>query len=734
MKNNFLIIGITSLMLLWSAGVKALDIVVTGHTEGNLATEISDQLEDGQTVTDITSLTISGGNLNLNNDAVAIKSCTNLETLDVSGITFASNATPGNVSTGLANGLKQLKTAFLPNSLITLHNAAFSGCSALETVKIKSTEGTENLFFSNANTTLTTINDYAFNSCTKLQANILPPNVSTIRQSAFNGSSISITELPVKLTIITGSVFRQCTGITELTIPASESENVNIRIDKQAFFLSPGTRIYTIRGKSPMLGTTTSNAYISPFAFSVNDNNNHDTPLGSGTQILRILKKYASEYTRWAADPSTDAATTGFGMTIEYLTQTLSVTISGGQYGTIAYSGDGLVSAVANDATEVEAYEGEAVTLTFTPQSGSELTVSIDGGDAFTPEDNTYTIENVSQTGHTIDVSFSEPPKAVWTGDGDSNDWNDEDNWEGGVVPNEDIDIYIPAITDEEDAVPAIPDETSVKSITFAQGAQVNLAGSLTVNEAVHVKYTVEPNKWYSIGFPFEEGENREITVRSEWFERQGWAPLLPYTGTDYGDGYYGDYWLRLYDPEEGENGAFAATGTIAPQKGYIIQFPEYFNTEEAADGNVITFTFSESQTLSSGGELPVTDALSLEANPSLKNFSLSSSGSNHYYYLEGNEYKLLKNDDEATLKPFEAAITILRSQPETLLQSISVNNTVTGIGNRPGISNDPLTTARYYTLQGIETARPIENGIYIVKQYYQSGREKVEKIIYKQK
>ena len=167
--------------------------------------------------------------------------------------------------------------------------------------------------------------------------------------------------------------------------------------------MDQGQRIYTIRGKSPLIAT----GKFSPYALS---SANNGTNLGaSSTRILRILKKYASEYVRWGnlvSSPMDDNS--GFGMTIEYLTQPVTVSITGGENGTVSYSGDGLVDTeTADNATDVEAYEGEDLTLTFATADGYDVIVTVDG-EPVELEGDAYTL-TVAQDGHAVEVTFATP-------------------------------------------------------------------------------------------------------------------------------------------------------------------------------------------------------------------------------------------------------------------------------------------------------------------------------------
>ncbi|MDR0413059.1 MAG: leucine-rich repeat domain-containing protein, partial [Dysgonamonadaceae bacterium] len=198
MKNNFFVMMITALVLFGSAEVRALDIIITDHTAGNLATEISAELS-GQ-ITDIASLTISGGTLDAA-DATAIKACTNLETLDISGVVFASNTLTGslcfvNTSVTPAPLPLPVQTVILPNTLTVINTAAFRNCKSLTSVKVKMQDGSTVDFFSNAyvNANLA-IEGQAFFDCTQLLISELP-SVRYIRDQAFGNTQITISAIP----------------------------------------------------------------------------------------------------------------------------------------------------------------------------------------------------------------------------------------------------------------------------------------------------------------------------------------------------------------------------------------------------------------------------------------------------------------------------------------------------------------------------------------------------------
>jgi hypothetical protein len=274
----------------------------------------------------------------------------------------------------------------------------------------------------------------------------------------------------------------------------------------------------------------------------------------------------------------------------------------------------------------------------------------------------------------------------------------------------------------KKDIDPTISGGTTVKSITFEEGAGVNLLGSLSVTEAVKVDCVVEASqRWYSVGFPFDIE-----TVYSHYLEANEWPPyeLSAYSG----ESGTGDFWLKKYDATTSE--LFEYTSDIEAGKGYIIQFPEWFyNTK-------ITFISKGNQTLTSVNSLPVTSDYRLVANPKLNRFSLTTNGDNIYYYKYDSEAGDGENgqyirQETVEIAPFEAVITIREPNVGNLAYSIGIDSEVTGIHPLSGRADDPVIATSYYTLQGLKIQNPLENGIYLAKKVYASGKEEVIKILH---
>ena len=107
----------------------------------------------------------------------------------------------------------------IPNSVTTIGDGAFYGCSGL----------TGNLVIPNS---VTTIGSNAFIGCRGLTSVILGDSVTTIGDQAFSGCSGLTGNLviPNSVTTIGNYAFNKCTGLTTLTIPS----NIN-NIDGNAF-------------------------------------------------------------------------------------------------------------------------------------------------------------------------------------------------------------------------------------------------------------------------------------------------------------------------------------------------------------------------------------------------------------------------------------------------------------------------------------------------------------------
>ena len=110
-----------------------------------------------------------------------------------------------------------LTSITIPESVTTIGDSAFSGCSSLTSITIP--KG------------VTTIGDSAFSGCSSLTSITIPKGVTTIGDSAFSGcSSLTRITIPEGVTSIGRYAFTNCVSLTSISIPESV-----LSIEGQAF-------------------------------------------------------------------------------------------------------------------------------------------------------------------------------------------------------------------------------------------------------------------------------------------------------------------------------------------------------------------------------------------------------------------------------------------------------------------------------------------------------------------
>ena len=184
-------------------------------------------------------------------------SCADLET--VTGLDGTNNTLPTNT---FAN-CEKLASITLPENILAINTSAFSGCTALASVTIegeftaignnafKDCESLASIDLSGAAAAFTTIDATMFAGCKSLATITLPESIATINNDAFKDcvltsldlsgtavtalgtifgtitkaedaySTLTSITLPEGLTSIATLAFNYCTGLTEITLPAS---------------------------------------------------------------------------------------------------------------------------------------------------------------------------------------------------------------------------------------------------------------------------------------------------------------------------------------------------------------------------------------------------------------------------------------------------------------------------------------------------------------------------------
>ena len=115
-----------------------------------------------------------------------------------------------NTVTSIANrafyGCSELTDINIPLGVTDIGDYAFYGCSGLTSIEIPSS--------------VTNIGDYAFGDCTGLTSIIIPESVTDIGNGAFYGcSELTSIKIPSGVTYIWGETFSKCTGLTSIIIP-----------------------------------------------------------------------------------------------------------------------------------------------------------------------------------------------------------------------------------------------------------------------------------------------------------------------------------------------------------------------------------------------------------------------------------------------------------------------------------------------------------------------------------
>ena len=111
-----------------------------------------------------------------------------------------------------------LTSVTIPNSITSIGNSAFYGCSGLTSVTVDNNNGTYNSR-NNCNAIIETSTNSLIVGC---KNTIIPNSVTSIGNSAFYGcSGLTSVTIPNSVTYIGISAFERCSGLTSVTIPNS---------------------------------------------------------------------------------------------------------------------------------------------------------------------------------------------------------------------------------------------------------------------------------------------------------------------------------------------------------------------------------------------------------------------------------------------------------------------------------------------------------------------------------
>jgi len=124
----------------------------------------------------------------------------------ITGIFIPNSVTT--IGNGAFSSHSSLTSITISNSLTTIGDGAFAGCRGLTSITIPNS--------------VTTIGDRAFDACSGLTSIIIPDSVTSIGEAVFRGcTSLTSITIPNNITTIGHGAFWNCTGLTSVTIPSS---------------------------------------------------------------------------------------------------------------------------------------------------------------------------------------------------------------------------------------------------------------------------------------------------------------------------------------------------------------------------------------------------------------------------------------------------------------------------------------------------------------------------------
>ena len=199
--------------------------------------------------TGLTSIVVKNGNPKYdsrNNCNAIIETETNTLIAGCKNTTIPDSVTT--IGEGAFNGCTGLTSVAIPNSVTEIGEWAFNGCTGLTSIVVKNgnpkydsrnncnaiieTE-TNTLIAGCKNTTIpnsvTTIGQWAFSGCTGLTSVNIPNSVTEIGRSAFEDCiGLTSVTIPNSVTVIDGLAFFGCSGLTSITSRIQNPKEVGL--------------------------------------------------------------------------------------------------------------------------------------------------------------------------------------------------------------------------------------------------------------------------------------------------------------------------------------------------------------------------------------------------------------------------------------------------------------------------------------------------------------------------
>ena len=180
---------------------------LTSITIPNSVTSIGSWAFEG--CSSLVSMVVESGNTKYDsrdNCNAIIETATNILIAGCQNTIIPNSVT--SIGDGAFNGCSSLTSITIPNSVTSIAKRAFSYCSSLTSITIPNS--------------VTSIGNYAFYGCSSLTSITIPNSVTSIGEQAFyDCSSLTSVTIPNSVTSIEDLTFYQCSSLTSITIPNS---------------------------------------------------------------------------------------------------------------------------------------------------------------------------------------------------------------------------------------------------------------------------------------------------------------------------------------------------------------------------------------------------------------------------------------------------------------------------------------------------------------------------------